>query len=469
MISRTTTTTTHTLLLLLLTTMTITNAFTTPKLLSMSSSSKAPTEAKLASVITKKLQRRDIMKSPQFYRSGFKEQRSNVEELMQSQFKSSLVDELRANSNMIVRDHVTVYLAQDFGFCWGVERSIALAYEAVKQFPSKKVHITNELIHNPEVNDHLSDMNVNFIPKVGNDESDDLARKDFSVVEDGDVVILPAFGASLEEMQYFDEKNVEVVDTTCPWVSKVWNTVDTHQKNGLTSIIHGKYAHEETIATTSFCEDYIVVKDMKEAQYVCDYVLGKNEATKEELLKKFEKAVSANFDPDTMLTKVGIANQTTMYKKETRAIGQLLQKTMMEKFGPQNVNEHYMEFDTICDATQERQDAVSDLVEKSEELELDFILVVGGWDSSNTAHLLEIPMKAGVRSFHINRAECIQADNTITHRLMDGTIKTEKFLLNEGSDVKMGVTSGASTPDAGVDESLSQIFLLNKIMNASED
>jgi len=469
MISRTTTTTTHTLLLLLLTTMTMTNAFTTPKLLSMSSSSKAPTEAKLASVITKKLQRRDIMKSPQFYRSGFKEQRSNVEELMQSQFKSSLVDELRANSNMIVRDHVTVYLAQDFGFCWGVERSIALAYEAVKQFPSKKVHITNELIHNPEVNDHLSDMNVNFIPKVGNDESDDLARKDFSVVEDGDVVILPAFGASLEEMQYFDEKNVEVVDTTCPWVSKVWNTVDTHQKNGLTSIIHGKYAHEETIATTSFCEDYIVVKDMKEAQYVCDYVLGKNEATKEELLKKFEKAVSANFDPDTMLTKVGIANQTTMYKKETRAIGQLLQKTMMEKFGPQNVNEHYMEFDTICDATQERQDAVSDLVEKSEELELDFILVVGGWDSSNTAHLLEIPMKAGVRSFHINRAECIQADNTITHRLMDGTIKTEKFLLNEGSDVKMGVTSGASTPDAGVDESLSQIFLLNKIMNASED
>jgi len=469
MISRTTTTTTHTLLLLLLTTMTMTNAFTTPKLLSMSSSSKAPTEAKLANVITKKLQRRDIMKSPQFYRSGFKEQRSNVEELMQSQFKSSLVDELRANSNMIVRDHVTVYLAQDFGFCWGVERSIALAYEAVKQFPSKKVHITNELIHNPEVNDHLSDMNVNFIPKVGNDESDDLARKDFSVVEDGDVVILPAFGASLEEMQYFDEKNVEVVDTTCPWVSKVWNTVDTHQKNGLTSIIHGKYAHEETIATTSFCEDYIVVKDMKEAQYVCDYVLGKNEATKEELLKKFEKAVSANFDPDTMLTKVGIANQTTMYKKETRAIGQLLQKTMMEKFGPQNVNEHYMEFDTICDATQERQDAVSDLVEKSEELELDFILVVGGWDSSNTAHLLEIPMKAGVRSFHINRAECIQADNTITHRLMDGTIKTEKFLLNEGSDVKMGVTSGASTPDAGVDESLSQIFLLNKIMNASED
>ena len=469
MISRTTTTTTHTLLLLLLTTMTITNAFTTPKLLSMSSSSKAPTEAKLANVITKKLQRRDIMKSPQFYRSGFKEQRSNVEELMQSQFKSSLVDELRANSNMIVRNHVTVYLAQDFGFCWGVERSIALAYEAVKQFPSKKVHITNELIHNPEVNDHLSDMNVNFIPKVGNDESDDLARKDFSVVEDGDVVILPAFGASLEEMQYFDEKNVEVVDTTCPWVSKVWNTVDTHQKNGLTSIIHGKYAHEETIATTSFCEDYIVVKDMKEAQYVCDYVLGKNEATKEELLKKFEKAVSANFDPDTMLTKVGIANQTTMYKKETRAIGQLLQKTMMEKFGPQNVNEHYMEFDTICDATQERQDAVSDLVEKSEELELDFILVVGGWDSSNTAHLLEIPMKAGVRSFHINRAECIQADNTITHRLMDGTIKTEKFLLNEGSDVKMGVTSGASTPDAGVDESLSQIFLLNKIMNASED
>jgi 4-hydroxy-3-methylbut-2-enyl diphosphate reductase len=149
---------------------------------------------------------------------------------------------------------------------------------------------------------------------------------------------------------YFSPQNVEVVDTTCPWVSKVWNTVDTHQKKGLTSVIHGKYGHEETIATISFCEDYICIKDMKEAEMVADYIV--NGGDKEAFLKYFEKAVSKGFDPDKHLKKVGLANQTTMYKKETRAIGQLLQKAMMKKYGPVDVQSHYMEFDTICDATQ---------------------------------------------------------------------------------------------------------------------
>lgn len=258
-----------------------------------------------------------------------------------------------------------------------------------------------------------------------------------------------------------------MVDTTCPWVSKVWNTVDKHQKQGLTSIIHGKYGHEETIATTSFCEDYICVKNMKEAEMVVDYIL--NGGDKEEFLKYFGKAVSKGFDPDTMLDKVGLANQTTMYKKETRAIGQLFQKAMMKKYGPVEAGQHYMEFDTICDATQERQDAVTELTEKVDEYGLDFILVIGGWDSSNTAHLLEIPMKAGVRSFHINRAECIGADNTITHRTMSGEIVTEPFILDLDKEVVMGVTSGASTPDAAVQDSLSSIFLLKKVHDGAKN
>jgi 4-hydroxy-3-methylbut-2-en-1-yl diphosphate reductase len=147
-------------------------------------------------------------------------------------------------------------------------------------------------------------------------------------------------------------QNVEIVDTTCPWVSKVWNSVDKHQKAGLTSIIHGKYGHEETVATTSFCEDYICVKDFKEAEMVADYIV--NGGDKEAFLAYFKNAVSEGFDPDTMLRKVGLANQTTMYKKETRAIGQLLQKAMMKKYGPADSKNHYMEFDTICDATQVR-------------------------------------------------------------------------------------------------------------------
>ena len=262
---------------------------------------------------------------------------------MKEQFKSSVVDEMKSSQFVMERDGVRVHLASDFGFCWGVERSIALAYEAVKHFPDRKVHITNELIHNPEVNDNLQAMNVNFIEKTD-------SGKDFSVVGDKDVVILPAFGASFEEMEMFNKKDVEIVDTTCPWVSKVWNTVDMHQRKGLTSVIHGKYAHEETIATTSFCEDYICVKDMKEAKMVADYIL--NGGDKAAFMEYFKKAVSKGFDPDTMLTNVGLANQTTMYKKETRAIGQLLQKTMMEKYGPAELDKHYMEFDTICDATQ---------------------------------------------------------------------------------------------------------------------
>lgn len=410
--------------------------------------------AEEAGKTSKKNQRLDFMKSKQFYRNGFKEVRKDIEVVMDDQFKSSLVDDLKKNEFVMERDGVKVHLASDFGFCWGVERSIALAYEAVKHFPDRKVHITNELIHNPEVNDNLHEMNVNFIEKTED-------GKDFSVVGDKDVVILPAFGASFEEMKLFNEKDVEVVDTTCPWVSKVWNTVDKHQKSGLTSVIHGKYAHEETVATTSFCEDYICVKDMKEAEMVVDYIL--NGGDKEEFLAYFKNAVSEGFDPDTMLDNLGLANQTTMYKKETRAIGQMLQKTMMEKFGPVDASKHYLEFDTICDATQERQDAVHELVENADKLGLDFILVVGGWDSSNTAHLLEIPQNAGVRSFHINRAECISADNTITHRTMSGEIVTEPFILDMNKDVVMGVTSGASTPDAAVQDSLSSIFMLKKL------
>ena len=312
---------------------------------STSTQIKSSTEEETSEKVSKKEQRRQFMQSDQFYRQGFKEVRDDVESVMTEQFKSSLVDEMKENQYIIDRDGVRVHLASDFGFCWGVERSIALAYEAVKHFPDRKVHITNELIHNPEVNDNLQAMDVNFIEKVED-------GKDFSVVGEKDVVILPAFGASFEEMKLFDEKDVEIVDTTCPWVSKVWNTVDRHQKKGLTSVIHGKYAHEETVATTSFCEDYICVKNMKEAEMVTDYML--NGGDKDAFLAYFKNAVSEGFDPDTMLKNIGLANQTTMYKKETRAIGQLLQKTMMQKYGPVEADQHYMEFDTICDATQVR-------------------------------------------------------------------------------------------------------------------
>mmetsp|Transcript_51613 Transcript_51613/g.144270 ORF Transcript_51613/g.144270 Transcript_51613/m.144270 type:complete len:265 (-) Transcript_51613:292-1086(-) len=221
------------------------------------------------------------------------------------------------------------------------------------------------------------------------------------------------------------------------------------------------------MATKSMCETYICVKNLPEAEYLANYML--NGGDEEEFMKKFKVAASVHFDPKKHLKKIGLANQTTMYKKETRAIGQLLQRTIMAKYGPDKINEHYFEFDTICDATQTRQDAVSELCDWSsqDDIGLDFILVVGGWDSSNTAHLLEIPQMRGVRSFHINEADCITAENEITHRQVDGSIATDEFLpLGLDRSLRVGVTSGASTPDKAVQDALGRIIMLDQGMRA---
>ena len=181
-------------------------------------------------------------------------------------YQSNLIQQIRENNYTLERGDVTIRLAEAFGFCWGVERAVAMAYETRQHFPKERIWITNEIIHNPSVNQHLRDMEVGFIPVEGD-------RKDFSVVETGDVVILPAFGASVQEMQVLNDKDCKIVDTTCPWVSKVWNTVEKHKKKSYTSIVHGKYQHEETIATSSFADNYLIVLNLAEAEYVCDYIL----------------------------------------------------------------------------------------------------------------------------------------------------------------------------------------------------
>jgi len=318
------------------------------------------------------------------------------------------------------------------------------------------MHITNELIHNPGVNDMLHGMDVAFIEKDGDE-------KRFDTVDEGDVVILPAFGASLEEMQFLDSKDVTVVDTTCPWVSKVWTTVDKHQRADMTSLIHGKYAHEEAVATASMCDTYLIVKDIDEAQEVASYVLGEPGClTTEALMEKFKNAMSPHFDPKKHLKKIGLANQTTMYKKETQAIGKLFEKVMIAKYGAENIKEHFAAFDTICDATQVRQDAIAEMSNDESAKDLDFILVVGGWDSSNTAHLLEIPIHAGLTGYHVNVPGCISEKNVIEHRTVSGEIEKVADFLPLDRPVRIGVTSGASTPDSVVQECLERIVLLKK-------
>jgi len=421
-------------------------------------------------VQSKKQERRRIVGNKDFLRSESDfsaEEKARVEEKLLSHMKSSLLENMKANMYETTKGEgnaaVTFRLAKEWGLCWGAERSIELALAAVEKFPDRRKHITNELLHNPGVNQMLKDNDISFIEKTND------GGKKFETVQPGDVVILPAFGATLAEMQYFDELGVTTVDTTCPWVSKVWNVVDRQVSKDMTTIIHGKYSHEEAIATASFCKDYLIVKDIHEAEYVCNYILNPGsteELSKDNFMKKFAQAMSPGFDPDIHLKKIGIANQTTMYKRETAAIGKLFEATMIKKY-PEDASDRFAAFDTICDATQERQDAITDMVEDPDVSQLDFILVVGGFDSSNTAHLVEIPHNKGLTVYHINEADCISETNTLTHRLLDGSIVTTENWLPTDRPITIGVTSGASTPDAYVEEALERVVLLKAAI--SED
>lgn len=392
--------------------------------------------------------RRSLQHSDSYNRKGFGH-KEEVAGVMDTAYNSNLIQEIRDHNYTLTRGDVTIRLAEAFGFCWGVERAVAMAYETRQHFPGDRIWITNEIIHNPSVNQHLRDMNVEFVP-VEN------GQKDFSVVGTGDVVILPAFGASVREMQLLNDKGCKIVDTTCPWVSKVWNTVEKHKKKQYTSIIHGKYKHEETVATSSFADKYLVVLNFEEAEYVADYIL--NGGDRETFMAKFDGAHSEGFDPDRDLNCIGVANQTTMLKSETEQIGKLFERTLMKKYGPENLNRHFQSFNTICDATQERQDAMLSLVEEK----LDLMLVIGGFNSSNTTHLQEMAIERGIPSYHIDGPDRILGGSQIEHKPLGRDLEIAENWLPAG-EIVVGVTSGASTPDRAVEGAIEKLFALKLI------
>jgi 4-hydroxy-3-methylbut-2-enyl diphosphate reductase len=389
--------------------------------------------------------KRSLHSSENYHRKGFGHE-AEVATQLQSEYQSNLIQEIRSNNYRLQRGDVTIRLAEAFGFCWGVERAVAMAYETRQHFPSDRIWMTNEIIHNPSVNQRLQGMEVEFIPV-------EQGKKDFSIVESGDVVILPAFGASVQEMQLLNNKGCKIVDTTCPWVSKVWNTVEKHKKKDYTSIIHGKYKHEETVATSSFAGKYLVVLNLKDAEYVADYILNGGE--RDEFMAKFSRACSPGFDPERDLQRIGIANQTTMLKSETEQIGKLFERTMMKKYGPDKLNEHFQSFNTICDATQERQDAMLGLVEEK----LDLMVVIGGFNSSNTTQLQQIAIEQDIPSYHIDSAERIGPGNRVEHKPLGRDLEVTENWLPPG-EIVVGVTSGASTPDKVVEDAIEKIFEL---------
>jgi 4-hydroxy-3-methylbut-2-en-1-yl diphosphate reductase len=400
--------------------------------------------------------KRSLHHSDRYNRRGFG-LGDEVAGSLQTAYQSDLIANLRSNGQELREGRLTVRLAEAFGFCWGVERAVAMAYETRRHYPTERIWITNEIIHNPSVNDHLRGMDVLFIPVEG-------GVKDFSEVAAGDVVILPAFGATVQEMQLLSERGCHIVDTTCPWVSKVWNTVEKHKKQSFTSIIHGKVKHEETLATSSFAGTYLVVLDLAEAQMVCDYILAggvaaadpaERAAAREAFMTRFAKASSPGFDPDRDLARLGVANQTTMLKSETEEIGRLFERTMLQRFGPAELGEHFLAFNTICDATQERQDAMFALVDEP----LDLMVVIGGYNSSNTTHLQEIAVSRGIRSFHIDTPERIGPGNRIEHKPLGGELEVVDPFLPQGP-IRVGITSGASTPDRVVEDVIQRLIAL---------
>ncbi len=378
---------------------------------------------------------------------GLKEQ---VAGTLAKEYKSGLVQYLRENGSTLQVGGLRILLAKEFGFCYGVDRAVDYAYETRQKFPDKTIYITTEIIHNPQVNRKLREMGIRFLSGC------EAGHYTFDDIKPEDVVILPAFGASVEEMRKLIETGCVLVDTTCGSVMNVWNRVERNSRDGFTSIIHGKYYHEETIATSSRALQfeggrYIIVRDEEEAQIVCDYI--RFDGSADDFLKRFEKSISPGFEPARDLQRVGLANQTTMLSSESLHISKMVEQAMRDRYGEENLKDHFRAFDTICSATQERQDAIIELGAKKP----DVIIVVGGYNSSNTSHLCEIGLRYAP-TFHICGPGCIVSLDEIRHKPFGQNDETVTRGWFPSGPVSVGFTSGASTPDKVVEETILRVL-----------
>ena len=358
-------------------------------------------------------------------------------------YDSVVVDSVRANGFRFASGRLTVHLAREFGFCYGVDRAVDYAYQARRRFPGRNVFLTGEIIHNPHVNDRLRESGIRFLTDPG--------ERSASLGPD-DVVILPAFGVTVGEMAQLAAQGCTLVDTTCGSVLNVWKNVVRYAQEGYTAVIHGKVRHEETRATASQALKYpngryLVVLDRREAAMVCDYIV--NGGSRDEFLARFAQAASPGFDPDHHLERVGCANQTTMLMSESLEIGEMFGRAMTARYGEERIAHHFRTFDTICSATQERQDAVTALLDTER---IDLMVVIGGYNSSNTCNLARICAER-VPTLHIADPACLISRDEVRHRPVgppSTTVGGEQIArgwLPAGGPVVIGLTAGASTPN----------------------
>ena len=385
-----------------------------------------------------------------YFRKGFG-LKGEIQESLVSDYHSDLVDTIRARGSSLTLGGLTVRLAQEFGFCYGVDRAVEYAYETRLRFPGQGIFLVGEIIHNPHVNAKLESMGISILRRS------EAGEFDFGGLTAGDVVIMPAFGVTKEAFDHLRALGSVLVDTTCGSVLNVWKRVENYARDGFTAVIHGKYQPEETKATASQVGKfpggrYLVVRDMAEAQLVCDFIQGRIDA--KALCDRFSRAASPGFDPERDLVRLGVANQTTMLSGESLAIAAELRRAIADRHGEAEAEARFRTFDTICSATQDRQDAVLKLLEDAVEV----MIVIGGYNSSNTTHLAELCADR-VATFHIADSEGIEPEaGSIRHRPVGShdEVVTTGWL---GPDVRvLGVTAGASTPNNKVGEAIERVF-----------
>lgn len=380
---------------------------------------------------------------------GFKKE---AREGLRLDYRSDLLLEILASGNSLTRGDVTVLVAKEFGFCYGVERTIQYCYETRMRFPDRRIFVTDEVIHNPYVNRKLVALGMEFL------KGRYRRGASFDDLREGDVVIIPAFGVTVEEFEVLRGKGVILVDTTCGSVLTVWKNVERYARQGVTAIIHGKWWHEETRATASQVSRYpgakaLVVLDKAEAGEVCEYI--EHGGDREAFLRKFRNAVTEGFEPDRDLQKVGLANQTTMLASESLEIGEMIRQAMLRRYGEAELDRHFVAFDTICRATQDRQDAIRELLEHP----LDLVVLVGGFNSSNTSHLAAIAAEKVPTYFVESREDLISADEIRCREIESNRVLVKRGWLPEGK-VRIGITAGASTPNNVVGGVIERIFAL---------